>query len=139
MLFFECVLCFVCLMTRRPPRSTRTDTLFPYPTLFRSPGDEVAAAAVGHVQHVVAAEAVVRLKRMAKLGHGSSPSAAARGRRGMIFCCPGYAAAPAARQTTVPHPMLEKISSIVPPARLRSARCHARSSAIGGAWCGARV
>src|SRR3546814_3733439 len=25
------------LMLRRPPRSTRTDTLFPYPTLFRSP------------------------------------------------------------------------------------------------------
>src|SRR3546814_20323250 len=24
-------------MRRRPPRSTRTDTLFPYPTLFRSP------------------------------------------------------------------------------------------------------
>src|SRR3546814_1785534 len=24
------------LMRRRPPRSTRTDTLFPYPTLFRS-------------------------------------------------------------------------------------------------------
>src|SRR3546814_2598697 len=28
------VLCF--LMIRRPPRSTRTDTLFPYTTLFRS-------------------------------------------------------------------------------------------------------
>src|SRR3546814_7025918 len=27
--------CF-CLMIRRPPRSTRTDTLFPYTTLFRS-------------------------------------------------------------------------------------------------------
>src|SRR3546814_3207637 len=26
----------VCLMIRRPPRSTRTDTLFPYTTLFRS-------------------------------------------------------------------------------------------------------
>src|SRR3546814_15706239 len=25
-------------MTRRPPGSTRTDTLFPYPTLFRSSG-----------------------------------------------------------------------------------------------------
>src|SRR3546814_3067692 len=25
-------------MRRRPPRSTRTDTLFPYPTLFRSGG-----------------------------------------------------------------------------------------------------
>src|SRR3546814_15744995 len=27
---------FFFLMIRRPPRSTRTDTLFPYPTLFRS-------------------------------------------------------------------------------------------------------
>src|SRR3546814_16534877 len=29
------VYCFI-LMIRRPPRSTRTDTLFPYTTLFRS-------------------------------------------------------------------------------------------------------
>src|SRR3546814_20367404 len=29
---------FFFLMYRRPPRSTRTDTLFPYPTLFRSAG-----------------------------------------------------------------------------------------------------
>src|SRR3546814_16645542 len=29
-------LLFFCLMIRRPPRSTRTDTLFPYTTLFRS-------------------------------------------------------------------------------------------------------
>src|SRR3546814_8598802 len=28
-----------CLMIRRPPRSKRTDTLFPYTTLFRSPPD----------------------------------------------------------------------------------------------------
>src|SRR3546814_14118684 len=28
-----------CLMIRRPPRSTRTDTLFPYTTLFRSRED----------------------------------------------------------------------------------------------------
>src|SRR3546814_5574855 len=44
-------------MIRRPPRSTRTDTLFPYTTLFRShytgidtdrfaPGDRAAARAV---------------------------------------------------------------------------------------------
>src|SRR3546814_20777101 len=40
----DCILCitrvkygfFVFLMIRRPPRSTRTDTLFPYTTLFRS-------------------------------------------------------------------------------------------------------
>src|SRR3546814_19537117 len=31
------LLLVVFLMIRRPPRSTRTDTLFPYTTLFRSP------------------------------------------------------------------------------------------------------
>src|SRR3546814_13717805 len=39
--FFVNSLCF--LMIRRPPRSTRTDTLFPYTTLFRS----VRAASLG--------------------------------------------------------------------------------------------
>src|SRR3546814_18207514 len=34
-LFVVCVFFFF-LMIRRPPRSTRTDTLFPYTTLFRS-------------------------------------------------------------------------------------------------------
>src|SRR3546814_10699339 len=34
---------FFFLMIRRPPRSTRTDTLFPYTTLFRSP-DRIARA-----------------------------------------------------------------------------------------------
>src|SRR3546814_8613497 len=39
------------LMIRRPPRSTRTDTLFPYTTLFRSPcrHDLRSAAAAGAV------------------------------------------------------------------------------------------
>src|SRR3546814_8407642 len=32
------LVCFFLLMIRRPPRSTRTDTLFPYTTLFRSFG-----------------------------------------------------------------------------------------------------
>src|SRR3546814_13202397 len=35
MLFILCFTFFF-LMIRRPPRSTRTDTLFPYTTLFRS-------------------------------------------------------------------------------------------------------
>src|SRR3546814_11514534 len=40
------LVCFVFfLMIRRPPRSTRTDTLFPYTTLFRS------GAAIGHRLH----------------------------------------------------------------------------------------
>src|SRR3546814_16853666 len=37
-LFYLHVFTFCFLMIRRPPRSTRTDTLFPYTTLFRSPG-----------------------------------------------------------------------------------------------------
>src|SRR3546814_11573029 len=32
---------FFFLMIRRPPRSTRTDTLFPYTTLFRSSGPAI--------------------------------------------------------------------------------------------------
>src|SRR3546814_12435634 len=35
-LFYVVSFCFFFLMIRRPPRSTRTDTLFPYTTLFRS-------------------------------------------------------------------------------------------------------
>src|SRR3546814_18243149 len=38
-------------MIRRPPRSTRTDTLFPYTTLFRSPAD-VADDAVDAVNRL---------------------------------------------------------------------------------------
>src|SRR3546814_4215027 len=39
------VICVLFLMIRRPPRSTRTDTLLPYTTLFRSPvsGPDVGA------------------------------------------------------------------------------------------------
>src|SRR3546814_15349921 len=44
----DCSLSFFFLMIRRPPRSTRTDTLFPYTTLFRSvdPESIQAVAAV---------------------------------------------------------------------------------------------
>src|SRR3546814_9889529 len=44
-------------MLRRPPRSTRTDTLFPYSTLFRSLLDRMAtvAAMVGDADAAVAA------------------------------------------------------------------------------------
>src|SRR3546814_19263255 len=50
---------FVFLMIRRPPISTRTDTLFPYTTLFRSAGfrpdidDRIADAGCGRVKDLV--------------------------------------------------------------------------------------
>src|SRR3546814_11915258 len=59
-------------MIRRPPRSTRTDTLFPYTTLFRSrlggdefgvilaqSGMEPAAAKAAKLAEAIAAEEVV--------------------------------------------------------------------------------
>src|SRR3546814_13643173 len=36
LLSYEYIILIYFLMIRRPPRSTRTDTLFPYTTLFRS-------------------------------------------------------------------------------------------------------
>src|SRR3546814_15896582 len=56
MYWFSCV-CFFFLMIRRPPRSTRTDTLFPYTTLFRSVG--AARRLVGGRLEVGVADAAV--------------------------------------------------------------------------------
>src|SRR3546814_5598645 len=40
-------------MIQRPPRSTRTDTLFPYTTLFRSHGDELHSGSANFAfQHI---------------------------------------------------------------------------------------
>src|SRR3546814_19543911 len=47
------IMLFFCLMRVRPPRSTRTDTLFPYTTLFRSEAVPRHAGAGAH-QHGVA-------------------------------------------------------------------------------------
>src|SRR3546814_388264 len=41
-------------MIRRPPRSTRTDTLFPYTTLFRSAKIGPAALKLGGVRDIIA-------------------------------------------------------------------------------------
>src|SRR3546814_13288608 len=58
-------------MIRRPPRSTLTDTLFPYTTLFRSLGLDVAGAVEELLdQALAAAEGADRLpgRRLEQLG-----------------------------------------------------------------------
>src|SRR3546814_6373430 len=50
---------FFFLMIRRPPRSTRTDTLFPYTTLFRS----AAAFAAGGVSYMLLEILTERLQK----------------------------------------------------------------------------
>src|SRR3546814_219376 len=64
-------------MTRRPPRSTRTDTLFPYPTLFRSP-DLRAAGPPARRRHLVAGDRAARVARAGALRPRGDP----RSRRG---------------------------------------------------------
>src|SRR3546814_18897712 len=64
---------FVFLMLRRPPRSTRTDTLFPYTTLFRSLDHVVrvgGADRLGH--HVMHAQ---RFENRADRAAGDDPGA----------------------------------------------------------------
>src|SRR3546814_3899161 len=61
-------------MIRRPPRSTRTDTLFPYTTLFRSDGhhgaDEADRCAPGQLQGRVA-EGIRRCRKVGAPVNGS--------------------------------------------------------------------
>src|SRR3546814_826571 len=69
-------------MIRRPPRSTRTDTLFPYTTLFRSIGDQTGQLFVKtDPEHALA----VRIEGhiVAELrGDGDAPLAIDRGEIG---------------------------------------------------------
>src|SRR3546814_3165794 len=72
-------------MIRRPPRSTRTDTLFPYTTLFRSGGAFKTLRAGGSVPykrdafdlHRPQAAAVQKRRRPPRRGAGEARGAAA--------------------------------------------------------------
>src|SRR3546814_16925966 len=65
-------------MIRRPPRSTRTDTLFPYTTLFRSVND-VIAATQGNVAEAGVAS-VDEVRAAGRTLGGFSPELAAKER-----------------------------------------------------------
>src|SRR3546814_18884205 len=57
------MLVFFFLMIRRPPRSTRTDTLFPYTTLFRSSENEPS-----HAEFLKTAHPIGRYGEPAEIG-----------------------------------------------------------------------
>src|SRR3546814_7894448 len=67
-------------MIRRPPRSTRTDTLFPYTTLFRS---DVALHVAGQADLDLARRLAVGIERLLrpKVGVGQELAAVGRLRR----------------------------------------------------------
>src|SRR3546814_7317487 len=87
-------------MIRRPPRSTRTDTLFPYTTLFRSAPNRACYVPVGHGGSDMFAEKPVQLDRalvlaklkplledasVLKIGHNLKYDATILGRLGIAI------------------------------------------------------
>src|SRR3546814_6401576 len=68
MLFLSSFLFFFFLMIRRPPRSTRTDTLFPYTTLFRSGRRHPAIFAIRLRPAALQADRVAEAARPAAIG-----------------------------------------------------------------------
>src|SRR3546814_524880 len=72
-------------MIRRPPRSTRTDTLFPYTTLFRSYSPPQRLSPSGHQSQGLALEALAgwvreRLRHYVMAGEQVKPSTLRKGR-----------------------------------------------------------
>src|SRR3546814_20718220 len=62
-----CIVFF--LMIRRPPRSTRTDTLFPYTTLFRS-SDAALIAEPSRIAYGTSKGAVITFTKYIATQHG---------------------------------------------------------------------
>src|SRR3546814_19335639 len=76
--YFAFFLSFICcfflfLMIRRPPRSTRTDTLFPYTTLFRSlaHGLLLGAAVPAHLDQQIEPLPLMERLFLADAHHGA--------------------------------------------------------------------
>src|SRR3546814_1636566 len=89
-------------MVRRPPRSTRTDTLFPYTTLFRSPAGDAIPPDIAQMRtrggHSLCADAdQARLHHRAPRAHAAEPIAA-----GKKTSHAGPTADPAAVEPTAP-------------------------------------
>src|SRR3546814_9788498 len=112
---------FFFLMIRRPPRSTRTDTLFPYTTLFRSPAcvvtdntkDGCTAAQGGVELGAMKAESTVshdghhgcvRVGELSANSHGQGGADSAGGSVDDAMRCTKAGLCPLADFTAVHHP-----------------------------------
>src|SRR3546814_16169687 len=76
-------------MTRRPPRSTRTDTLFPYTTLFRSAGLDDLSEDLQARDEAVAGGGVIRQDDVPRLLVAAIVAVAAHRLQHMAVAEPG--------------------------------------------------
>src|SRR3546814_10296988 len=92
---FSCVCLFFFLMIRRPPRSTRTDTLFPYTTLFRSRSNQF-----GRISMRIR-KLVIRILMSGLLASGATVPVAAqeKGEKAFVKACNAMIAELAQDQT----------------------------------------
>src|SRR3546814_15213625 len=133
-------------MIRRPPRSTRTDTLFPYPTLFRSRGHDHAGLAIAALRNVLGDPGLLHLvaavRRQALDGrHRRGGDAVDRGHAGADGCAVEQDGASAAQRGAAPelgsvpaqrvaqHPEPRRLTAvatrvILPPAFAVVALCY---------------
>src|SRR3546814_18217306 len=131
-------------MIRRPPRSTRTDTLFPYTTLFRSDGPLFAERARGaeHLQLVVGRQAIARLDLDRRNALGDQRVEAGQGALDqLVFAgfafrahrrhdpAPGARGLPIARPFQPPRPFLPPIAAV--DAWLGTSPCRVRVCTYG--------
>src|SRR3546814_12234394 len=114
-------------MIRRPPRSTRTDTLFSYTTLFRSVAflltdsvsilstliDSLLDGAASPVNLIAVRHALVPADREHRFGHGKAEPRAAMGQAAFITGSALFLVIAAVPRLFAPHP--------VPPCGFRRA------------------
>src|SRR3546814_9980274 len=78
-------------MIRRPPRSTRTDTLFPYTTLFRSPLPSPSVCALAWLALLAGCGTAdpTSMERFKRTGHLIALSGGDAGAPNACFACHG--------------------------------------------------
>src|SRR3546814_14448554 len=126
--------CLFFLMIRRPPRSTRTDTLFPYTTRFRSDktncGHDIAPAKPGAIPGAPAArewrQARARTRRAEAAAKGGAASAfCTRSAREEAACGRGKRRCGAVARPGAPFisPDLHRLAPCVPGWRRTATTC----------------
>src|SRR3546814_19842560 len=128
---------FFLLMIRRPPRSTRTDTLFPYTTLFRSHRADVGVLRLLRLCDRIGAGVPGLYLSVRRSADGNAP-VVRRVRARVLRAAVGFADLHVGRSPSrarhpaddrlVPAPRVDRVRRVPP------ALCHCRGADDGAGW-----